>query len=166
MEAYGDAIIEANDIMLRGNVGIGDFTPSVRLDVDGGVRFRKLPAGTGTSLMINDGYVIRFGSSERYKEDIEEFEADGEAVLSLRPVRFRYKDTGQEDIGLIAEEVAKQASELVIYDAEGRPDAVKYDRICLYLLDAVRELKSENEKLKEKINAMEKSISDGYKEGQ
>jgi len=97
-------------------------------------------------------------SSRRYKSDIRNLEGDADRVLDLRPVRFRWTTTGQEDIGLIAEEVAESIRDLVIYDAEGRPDAVIYDRMNLYLLEIVKDLRFEYESLKQRLTAMEKRI--------
>jgi hypothetical protein len=56
----------------------------------------------------------------------------------LNPVRFDWKTTGEADIGLIAEEVEKIVPDLVIYDKEGKPDAVKYDKMTVYLLEVVK----------------------------
>ncbi|MHC4501615.1 MAG: hypothetical protein ACYS21_21215, partial [Planctomycetota bacterium] len=71
---------------------------------------------------------------------------------------FEYKTSGQQDIGLIAEEVAEHLPDLVIYDEAGRPDAVKYDRVSLYLLDVAKELKAENDSLKQRLEDLESAV--------
>ena len=76
-------------------------------------------------------------------------------MLNLEPVRFRYKGSGQEDVGLIAEQVDQHMPDLVIRDTQGRPEAVKYDRLAVYLLETVKQLKAENEHLRERIEAIE-----------
>lgn len=132
-----------------GNVGIGTTSPSERLDVEGTARLRGIAAGSGTTVVADgNGKLLKSSSSRRYKTNIANLDADTDAVLNLRPVRFQWKTTGQNDIGLIAEEVEQQLNDLVIYDNEGKPDAVKYDRVSLYLLAAVKDLKAENESLK------------------
>ena len=64
-------------------------------------------------------------------------EKASEAVLSLRPVTFRYKtDTkGIPQFGLIAEEVAKVNQALVLPDKEGKPNTVRYDQVNAMLLN-------------------------------
>jgi hypothetical protein len=64
-------------------------------------------------------------------------EKASEAIMSLRPVRFHYK-TDTKDIsqfGLIAEEVAKVNSALVLPDKEGKPYTVRYDAVNAMLLN-------------------------------
>jgi hypothetical protein len=78
-------------------------------------------------------------SSRRYKTDIEDLAFDAQDVLKLRPVAFRWKATDHQDVGLIAEDLAEQLPDLVVYDQQGRPDGVKYDRVALYLLAVVKQ---------------------------
>ena len=59
-----------------------------------------------------------------------------ELLMKLRPVTFRYREdaVGAEEAktlqyGLIAEEVAEVAPELVAPDLEGRPYSVKYHEL-------------------------------------
>ena len=53
------------------------------------------------------------------------------AILSLRPVSFRYKKeidpTRSLSFGLIAEEVAKVDPDLVTPDRDGKPETVRYE---------------------------------------
>ena len=76
-------------------------------------------------------------SSRRFKKDIATMEKASEAILSLRPVTFHYKtDTkGTPQFGLIAEEVAKVNSALVLPDKEGKPYTVRYDQVNAMLLN-------------------------------
>ena len=106
----------------------------------------------------SNGVIYKSVSSRRYKQDIEDFEPDAKAVMELQPVRFRYRDTSQQDIGLIAEDVAGKITDLVIYDNQGRPEAVKYDKISLYLLSVVKNQQEENEALKTRIQELESKV--------
>ena len=71
----------------------------------------------------------------------------------LRPVTFRLKDDASRKVqyGLIAEEVAKVYPELVLRDAEGRIDGVRYEELAPMLLDEVqlqqRKLAAQDERL-------------------
>lgn len=108
---------------------------------------------------------MRDVSSARYKTNIEPLEPELGAVLDLEPRSFEYTDSGTADIGLIAEEVAEVVPELVVRDSEGRPDAVKYDRVDVYLVPEVRrqrdridELEQENAELRERLAALEEHV--------
>jgi hypothetical protein len=127
------------------------------LGVDGGqVRVTSMASGSGTKVVCsNSGYLLKESSSERYKTEIAALHGDTKKVLELRPVRFRWKTTREEDIGLIAEEVIESIKDLVILDEQGRPDAVKYDKIALYLISVVKE---QQEQIKQ-LQAVVKSLS-------
>ncbi|HVP09684.1 MAG TPA: tail fiber domain-containing protein [Phycisphaerae bacterium] len=126
-------------ITSNGNVGIGLTDPSERLDTDGTARLRGIPAGSGTTVVADaNGKLWKQSSSRRYKTDIRDLSPQTDAVLDLQPVAFRWQTTGNDEIGLIAEDVAETLPELVVYDAKGQPDAVKYDKLALYLLDVVK----------------------------
>jgi len=148
-------------------VGIHITDPTESLDVQGTARLRGIGSSSGTTVVADgNGKLWKQSSSQRYKTNIEPLGVDTDAVLKLRPVRFQWKTTGQNDIGLIAEEVEQQLSDLVIYDNEGRPDAVKYDRVSLYLLAVVKDLKAENgslkkdnEDIKNRLSAMESLVA-------
>ena len=168
--AFYTALYDCNYERLRishnGNVGISTTSPTERLDVDGNARIRQMPAaGIEMAYVMIDanGNFWWQVSSKRYKDNIEDLEIDTEKLLNLRPVSFRCKNTGMEGVGLIAEEVAEQIKDLVLYDKEDRPKAVKYDRVGVYLLAVVKELKAENELLKEKVQVLEKAIQQFHK---
>ena len=137
-----------------GRVGISLTAPTEALDVDGTARLRGIGSSSTGTIVVADanGKLFKQSSSRRYKTNIEALDTGLDVVLNLRPVRFEYKDSGQKDIGLIAEEVEKISPDLVIYDGQGRPDAVKYDKVALYLLSVVRNQQEEIAALKENIS--------------
>jgi hypothetical protein len=61
------------------------------------------------------------------------------AILTLRPVSFRYKKEidpqSIPEFGLVAEEVEKVNPALVIRDPEGRPYTVRYEQVNVMLLN-------------------------------
>ena len=140
-----------------GDVGIGTDAPSEKLDVDGTARLRGIPGGTvGVPVYVDtNGKLWKYTSSKRYKTGFEDLPEDPEAVLKLNPVRFQWKTTGEEDIGLIAEEVDEVLKDLVVYDNEGRPEAVKYDRVALYLLSTVKAQQERIAALEARLAALE-----------
>ncbi len=96
-------------------------------------------------------------SSARYKERIQPMDKASEAILSLEPVTFRYKNDldprGIPQFGLVAEQVEKVNPDLVARDEEGKPYTVRYEAVNAMLL---------NEFLKEhrKVEVQEASIAD------
>jgi hypothetical protein len=78
-------------------------------------------------------------SSRRYKDEIRLMAKASEAILSLRPVSFRYKKqidpTRSLSFGLIAEEVAQVDPDLVTPDRDGKPETVRYEAINAMLLN-------------------------------
>jgi hypothetical protein len=149
---------DANQFLIRAHngVGINVNNPSENLDVSGTARLRGIPSTvTVYNTVMADGngklWTLSAKSSRKYKENIRDLGVDPAKVFGLDPMRFSWKETGQEDIGLIAEDVEKLIPELVIYDDEGRPDGVKYDKVVIYLLSALKELKTENDALKTQL---------------
>jgi len=90
-------------------------------------------------------------SSQKYKENVNDLHVSPQNVLRLRPVSFDWKSSGESDIGLIAEEVAEVIPELVIWDEQGDPKAVKYDRVAVCLLETVREQQRTIDELKTEL---------------
>jgi trimeric autotransporter adhesin len=93
-------------------------------------------------------------SSRRYKDDIKPMDNASEALFSLKPVSFRYKQeidpARSPDFGLIAEDVAIVNPDLVARDEEGKIVTVRYQAINAMLLNeflkehrTVQELKKE-----------------------
>ena len=92
-------------------------------------------------------------STERKKKDIESYQINEDALLSLDVKTFRYKDELDDDqfrqFGLIAEDAdALGLFELVGYDENGLPDRIAYDRISTFLIPIIRKLKAEIDQLK------------------
>src|SRR4029434_8142526 len=62
-----------------------------------------------------------------------------EAILSLRPVTFRYKHdldpSGIPQFGLVAEEVEKVHPDLVARDVDGKAYTVRYEAVNAMLLN-------------------------------
>ena len=98
-------------------------------------------------------------SDRRLKEDIVYLNNTLDKVTSLKPVKFKWKYNPHNngnlyDYGLIAQEVQKVLPELVEEDSDGYL-RVKYDvSLTMHLLEALRELKEENVKLKKDIEIL------------
>lgn len=88
-------------------------------------------------------------SSERYKDDIEDLGHESDDIYLLEPKSFIYKEHpfSTRSIGLIAEEVDRIIPSLVVYDQEGRPDAVKYHELPVLLLNELIKLRNRVDEL-------------------
>ena len=113
------------------------------------------------------GYMYYDGSSRRYKENIVELAVDSSKIYELVPKSFKMKDmqhptitdNGTEDydnmiteigattFGLIAEEVHEVLPELVIYNEDNEPDAVRYKTISVLLIEEMKKLRARIEVL-------------------
>lgn len=105
----------------------------------------------GVAVMVNSkGQLGVATSSARYKDNVQPMEKSSEAILSLKPVSFRYKkDIDPEAIpqfGLLAEDVAKVDPDLVARDEGGKPYTVRYEAVNAMLLN---EFLKAHEKLEE-----------------
>ncbi|MFC1568066.1 tail fiber domain-containing protein [Candidatus Margulisiibacteriota bacterium] len=102
-------------------------------------------------------------SSRRYKENIRPFRDDFWKILKLEPKAFTWKTNGKETIGYIAEDVDQAGlKDLVLYNESGQPDALSYNKMSVYLLEVVKELKAgvdelkaENASLKDQVRALQ-----------
>lgn len=92
-------------------------------------------------------------SSKRFKKKIKNLKNGLEIVSKLRPVVFDWKTKDlKNDIGLIAEEVNEIVPNLVGLDNKGEVVGIDYSKLTPILIQAVKELSLEIQKLKKKIN--------------
>ena len=135
----------------NGNVDIGAGVEGV-VGENNTTRIRNIgttPLNTGRFVHVDAngklGYVV---SSERYKDDIKPMDKTSEALFALKPVTFRYKGdidpSHAKMFGLIAEEVAEVNPDLVVRNAKGEVDTIRFDSLNAMLLN---ELLKENRKL-------------------
>jgi hypothetical protein len=125
-------------------VGIGTITPGVLLHVQGAYSGSTATfTGNVTALSLTETSTIALKDNVRTLEDI--------SITELEPVRFIWKDSQKEDIGLIAEQVAPLFPELVEFDDKGNPIGVHYSRLTVLLLKSIKSLTNEIEELKRKL---------------
>jgi type I site-specific restriction endonuclease len=114
-------------------------------------------ASGGVAVYVNsNGQLGTLNSSARFKEEIRSMDKASEAVLSLKPVTFRYKEEldpdGIPQFGLVAEEVEKVNPALVTRDAEGKVYTVRYEAVNAMLLN---EFLKEHRKVEEQARKVE-----------
>lgn len=156
-----------------GRVGIGTTNPTEKFEVagnsrlDGDVRvtgsqridgqlFVESYLNNGTDPVCFAGIIIAacLSSSIRYKSNIGTYLLGLDGVRQLQPVAFDWKSNGTRDLGLNAEDVQRIDPLLVTYNKDGQVERVKYDRISVVLVNAVKEQQAQIEAQQKKIEAL------------
>ena len=145
-EGAGVAVLAGNNNIEIGNGGASTDDNTIRIGLEG-TQTQTFIAGIlgngpfGCDVTI-DPVTGQLGvsaciSSERFKKDIDFMNKASEAIFSLKPVTFHYKNdkTNIPQFGLIAEEVAKVNPALIAVDKEGKPYSVRYQQIDAMLLN-------------------------------
>jgi hypothetical protein len=147
--------VTAMHINTSGNIGIGTTTPAYKLDVVGDIR-------TTGCLVYNGGTLGSCASDINLKNIISPFKIDNalDKIIKLNPVKYTFKKdpSGQILIGLIAQEVEQFAPEFVTQTEEGKQ--IKYGDLQWLQIEAIKELKKENEAFKSKITQLEQEIQE------
>ncbi len=152
-----------NIFYLGNNVGIGTNAPTDTLHVVGNVLVSggTLSAGSINAEILNTGTVT--AQAYLYKSD-ERLKTDFQPVLGLpiikhlRGVQFRWKKTNRESLGVLAQEIEKVIPTAVTSDPTTGFKLVDYAQITAPLIEAVKELALENEKLQLKLESMNQEI--------
>ncbi|HTB11092.1 MAG TPA: tail fiber domain-containing protein [Bryobacteraceae bacterium] len=134
-----------------GLVGIGTTSPSYTLHVNGSV------AGTSAYNNLSDA---------RLKTDIIEITNGLESVQKLKPIHFRWQKpekrtvgkgmnlpVDEPQVGFLAQDVEKVVPEAVVKDASGLY-SMEETKLIPVLVEAVKELEAQNEKLSGQISSM------------
>ena len=79
-------------------------------------------------------------SDQRYKTDIRTLESPDSWFEEIRGVRFKWKDTGEADIGVLAQEIGLTMPEAVGGSDEGGYH-VAYDKLIPYLIESIKSLR-------------------------
>ncbi len=108
----------------------------------------------GTVALCRDSFntIATCGSSLRYKGNIASFSSGLDLIKRLQPITFNWKNGGMADLGLGAEDVAAIEPLLVTYNSNGQVEGVKYDRVGVVLINAVKE---QQEQLREQNRIIE-----------
>jgi len=111
----------------------------------------------GSSVCKNFLFEISLCSSSlRYKTAIEPFTRGYDLIKRLQPISFTWKQGGMRDIGFGAEDVEKVEPLLVTYNPQGQVEGVKYDRITVALVNALREQQTQIEQQQQQIENLKR----------
>ena len=104
-----------------------------------GINGATASGGAAVFVVGEGGKLGTLTSSARFKDEIKPMDKASEAILALKPVSFRYKKEIDPQrvaqFGLVAEDVEKINPDLVIRDAQGRPQTVRYEQVNAMLLN-------------------------------
>jgi len=155
-----------------GNPGIAGESSTIRIGMTAnqtatyvaGISGATVPGGV-TVVIDANGHLGTTTSSARYKEAIKPMNHASEAILSLKPVTFRYKKEldprAIPQFGLVAEQVEKANPDLVARDEEGKPYTVRYEAVNAMLLN---EFLKEHAKVEQLKKDFESKIADQQKQ--
>ena len=142
---------------LSANTYMSFNSNSIDLVIDGGHEFRLESDGDGHF----EGDVIAFSttvSDERLKDNIQVVDGALEKVSQLRGVTFDWKKDGNQSAGLIAQELeqvlpsAVKEKELPLRTDDGKEyKTVEYSQVTALLVEAIKELREENIKIKSEL---------------
>ena len=111
------------------------------------------------------GQLGTVSSSRTLKQDIRDMGDTTETLMRLHPVRFRYKvhgAKGPEQFGLVAEEVAEVAPDLVARNKDGEIETVFYDKVNAMLLNEVQKqhrlIETQKKQLQSQIDHLQLQI--------
>ncbi len=144
---------------------LGTNTTKMRLDQLGNLRIGM--SSTDGCLSDGNGTILAGTcvSDSRYKKNIRSFNPLLDDLIKLNPVNFDWKteefpDKGfgnEQSYGFIAQEVEQIFPELVKTDEKGFK-AVNYSKLNIMSIQAIKELKAENDDLKALIRSIQKDV--------
>lgn len=144
-------LLGSGDTYIKNSLAIGTSTVvSGRvLSTNGTVYHQGLSASTngdkalclsGSKEVTTNNAVTCTVSSRRYKHDIEDLNVGLADINAFRPVSFRYNNTDELHLGLIAEEVQQVDPRLVFYENDGvTPRGVNYEDLTAVLVKGMQE---------------------------
>ncbi|MFN0132857.1 MAG: tail fiber domain-containing protein [Phycisphaerales bacterium] len=115
-----------------------------------------ISASTGDAAFSGNVSAVAFfqTSSRDFKQDITPLTGALESIMQLRGVTYAWNESapdhlqGQRDIGFIADEVNAVLPEIVARDDNGKPVGIDYGKIAPVAVEAIKQLKSENDRMK------------------
>jgi len=123
-----------------GNIGIGTTSMSEKLVVNGNV--------SATSFI--------YSSDRNLKENIIPLSDSLDKISQLSGVSFSWRETGEESIGLIAQDVEKVYPELVTTDSFTGLKSLNYAGLIAPLIETVKKQQLEINSLKEQLELLKK----------
>lgn len=139
----GSGAKEIFTILGNGRVGIGTSSPSAPLHVNGIIKakLRNIGDKKNVQYSTSTGEIGWDNSTRRDKQNITLLKDNFGKIMQLQPRKYtRPAEPDNWEIGYIAEEAKSLGLEhLLFYDEGNNPDGINYRKLCLYLVEIVRE---------------------------
>lgn len=149
-----EAVVSTSNTIALGRADGSDF-----VKVPGQLQVDTLSPAGSTALCRNVfNRIATCSSSLRYKTAILPFAGGLELIRRLQPIRFRWKADGSPDLGLAAEEVAAVEPLLVTRNAQGEVEGVKYDRVAVVLINALKQQQRQIKQLEDELAGLKKIV--------
>jgi len=118
--------------------------------------YNSTTASAANVFINSSAQLQRSTSSLRYKENVQDATHGLSEVLKLRSVTYNGKNDGDKVFGgFIAEEVDTAGlNEFVVYDEDGKPDALHYGNMVALMAKAIQEQQAIIEQLKADVAAL------------
>ena len=152
-EFYG----AATDIWsFPGSVGIGTTSPGEELDVLGDAHVSGNITIDSDLTAAGDvtANAFYYSSDRNLKENICEIPDALDRVLEMEGVSFEWKDSGQQSIGLVAQDVEKVFPELVSTNPETGLKSIQYGNLVAVLIEAIKEQQSQIQELQSELESL------------
>ena len=96
-------------------------------------------------------------SSARYKEDIEVLSDPMSVIENISGVSFKWKDSGKQDYGFIAEDVGRILPDIVSWESNKKDaQGMEYTKLISFLVEAVKKQEKQIDKLNQELVNMSK----------
>ena len=154
--ATGERLIVAGDSVFNGKIS------TITSSFVGQMNYSGIATGSGSTMVVvtTGSRVAYTTSSERFKEQIQYINTTGwlDKVLAMQPITYKTSEDftfegepNEEQIGFLAEDIYDIGGGLekaVVLDPLGDPFSLSYDRLTVFLMLAIKELKAEIDTLK------------------
>jgi hypothetical protein len=167
----------SSNIYVGSDAGAASESSTIRIGTAGTQKAAFMAGISGTTvsgvgvLVSGSGQLGVAASSRRFKDEIADMGRESDVLMKLRPVAFYYKpeydQTRTRQYGLVAEEVAQVAPQLVVSDQDGSPQTVRYHFVNAMLLNEVQKQRrlseeqwKQNEEQRTTITRQESKIQD------
>ena len=165
---------ETNNIYV-GNSGIAGESNTIRIGFIGSMTAAYIAgisgeaSPNGVDVLVNGaGQLGTVTSSRRFKHQIADMGDESDVLMKLRPVTFYYKpeldQTQARQYGLVAEEVAEVAPQLVVFDKNGTPEAVRYHFVNAMMLNEVQKQRQQIDEQKKTNDEQNSTIARQHEE--
>ena len=114
------------------------------------VEHMKMSDNVVTVMQTLESRSFNYWSDRTLKKDIQTIENPMDKIRAFRGVNFTWKNDETKDIGFIAQEIEKIEPRLVVTNKEGIK-SVKYGNIIAIVVEAIKNLASDSDDLKEQL---------------